>query len=135
MPRLFEKDFELEGVLERAECVKFAEFETSRLKLKLDDCSLDIDSASFGYDVLEIERIVRTTDDIQAAHAKIARVADQLGVTPFDDNTGGKLETYIRRFCPQVLQILIDTNILKPRPDDHQEQLKKATATTAASSS
>ena len=49
------------------------------------------------------------------AEAKIAYVAQRLGLTPLTDS-GGKLETYIRRKCPTHLRVLVEAGYLKPEP-------------------
>ena len=46
------------------------------------------------------------------AEAEIERVAALLEARPLPKGTGGKLETYIRRFCPEVLTQLVDAGVL-----------------------
>ena len=47
-----------------------------------------------------------------AAEAEIARVASLIGAEPLDKHSGGKLETYIRRHCPQVEAALVRAGVL-----------------------
>ena len=111
-PKLFRSDYDIETVLMRAECKVFAEFETVRSKFHLHDCTIDVDIASFGHAVMEIETLVESSDDVPKAHDSIQRVADLLQATPLPPQTGGKLESYIRRFCPTALDILVDNGVL-----------------------
>ena len=46
-----------------------------------------------------------------AAEDEIERVANLVGATPLTAS-GGKLETYIRRFCPDVLAQLLEAGVL-----------------------
>lgn len=101
----------LEQILRAAGATPFAEFETVRSRYRLGDCAIDADIASFGHSVLEIEVMCCSREEVPAAEAEIQRVATLVGVTPLGDS-GGKLETYIRRFCPMMLQKLIEANIL-----------------------
>ena len=48
----------------------------------------------------------------QAAEAEIERVASLIDAQPLDTASGGKLETYIRRFCPDVLAQLLEAGVL-----------------------
>jgi len=112
LPVLFKSDYDIETVLLRAECAVFAEFETTRTTFQLGECLVDLDVASFGHSVMEIEQIVTTVDEIPAAHDAIEAVARDLDAVPFQGNSGGKLEVYIRKFCPQVLAILTEYGIL-----------------------
>ena len=97
-----------------ASVAPFAEFTTTRSKWTLGGCSLDADVASFGHAVMEIEAMVDNADEVTAAEAEIARVADLVGARPLESALGGKLETYIRRHCPVVLAALVEEGILQP---------------------
>lgn len=94
-----------------AGCVVFAEFTTTRAKFNLGGCLIDVDTASFGHSVMEIEVMVDHEDDIPAAQAKIDAVAALIDATPLVES-GGKLETYIRRHAPTVLAALVEEGIL-----------------------
>jgi thiamine-triphosphatase len=50
---------------------------------------------------------------VPAAEAEIERVAGLLGAQPLGPGTGGKLETYIRRYCPEVLSQLVEAGVLQ----------------------
>lgn len=103
-----------------AGCVIFAEFTTTRAKFSLGGCLIDVDTASFGHSVMEIEVMVDDEDDIPAARAKIDAVAALVDAKPLAD-TGGKLDTYIRRHAPTVLAALVDAGILSPKGTDVAE--------------
>ena len=74
----------------------FAKFTTERAKFALDGANVDVDAASFGHGVCEVEVLCAYESQVPDAEAKIAYVAQRLGLTPLKDS-GGKLETYIRR--------------------------------------
>ena len=74
----------------------FAKFTTERAKFALDGANVDVDAASFGHGVCEVEVLCAYESQVPDAEAKIAYVAQRLGLTPLSDS-GGKLETYIRR--------------------------------------
>ena len=95
--------------------VPFAEFTTERAKFELDGASVDVDAASFGHAVCEVEVLCAYASQVPDAEAKIAYVAQRLGLTPLTDS-GGKLETYIRRKCPTHLRVLVEAGYLKPEP-------------------
>ena len=91
----------------------FAEFKTARTKWKLGACTIDADVASFGHAVMEIERMCAERSEVAQAEAEIADVASLVGATPLKE-TGGKLETYIRRYVPDQFQALVEAGILRP---------------------
>ena len=74
----------------------FAKFTTERAKFALDGANVDVDAASFGHGVCEVEVLCAYESQVPDAEAKISYVAQRLGLTPLKDS-GGKLETYIRR--------------------------------------
>ncbi|KAJ1453182.1 CYTH-like domain-containing protein [Pelagophyceae sp. CCMP2097] len=106
----------MQDLLAQSGCASFASFETTRAKFALGRCTIDADVASFGHSVLEIEVMVREACDVAAAEADIAAAALQIGAVELTV-TGGKLETYIRRFCPDVEYSLIAAGVLPPRAD------------------
>ena len=103
----------IEETLNVAGVVPFAEFTTTRTKWSLDGASLDSDVASFGHAVMEIEVMVSEETEVAKAEALIANVAERIGVRPLGA-LGGKLETYIRRHAPAVLEALVAEGILRP---------------------
>ena len=54
----------------------------------------------------------RTSSQVAKAEAEIQRVATLLSAQPLAKGTGGKLETYIRRYCPDVLRQLVEAGVL-----------------------
>lgn len=106
---------QLEALLLAVDAKPFAQFETVRSRYRLGRCAIDADIASFGHSVLEIEVMCCSRDEVPEAEAEIEQVATLVGVQPLGD-TGGKLETYIRRFCPAVLQKLVEAGVLPPSP-------------------
>jgi len=102
----------IDDTLRDAALAPFADFATTRSKFALGGCSIDADTASFGHAVMEIEVLCVDASGVEAAEAEIARVADLVGAKPLTSALGGKLETYIRRHAPAVLQALVEEGIL-----------------------
>uniref|UniRef100_A0A7S2MDB5 CYTH domain-containing protein n=1 Tax=Octactis speculum TaxID=3111310 RepID=A0A7S2MDB5_9STRA len=103
----------------------FAAFHTHRMKYKLGEVIIDIDEGllsggdsdkSWNPIVIEIECMRETADEARAAYDAIDRIAAPLitdgFIAPMSTETGGKLESYIRHFCPSHLAVLIDAGIL-----------------------
>ena len=63
--------------------------------------------------ILDAAELAATMDP--DAEAEIAYVASRLGLTPLTDS-GGKLESFIRRNCPTHLRVLVEAGYLKPTP-------------------
>ena len=106
---------ELAAAMATSRVAPFAEFTTRRAKFELDGASVDVDAASFGHAVCEVEVLCAYASQVPDAEAKIAYVAQRLGLAPLTDS-GGKLETFIRRNCPTHLKVLVEAGYLKPEP-------------------
>eukprot|EP00966_Prymnesium_polylepis_P278524 6435162-Prymnesium_polylepis.1 len=109
-------DARLVQLIGAARMAPFAEFETVRSKHSLGRCTIDLDVASFGMSLIEIEVMCERADQVADAEVEIERVAALLQARPLAKGTGGKLETYIRRHCPEVLAQLVDAGILVATP-------------------
>lgn len=103
----------LDSRLRAAGLAPFASFDTVRTRLSLGGVGIDADEASFGHSVVEIEVMCDDKSQVAAAEEDIARVAAAIGARPLSGGTGGKLETYIRRFCPEVLDQLVEAGVLR----------------------
>ena len=103
----------LEASMQNLGITSFATFTTNRVKLKLDGASIDIDAASFGHCVVEVEVICGSVAEIAKANSLVERVAEKLRLKDVGA-TGGKLETYIRKNCADVLKTLVEKGIIKP---------------------
>jgi adenylate cyclase class IV len=74
--------------------------------------SIDVDEASFGFGLVEIEELVARQGDIAAAKKRIERCArEQLGLEGVEDVMRGKLEEYILRHDPAHHQRLGGTQV------------------------
>ena len=104
----------LERALTRRNLSPFASFQTFRSKFKLRGASVDVDAASFGHTVVEVEVLCAHTRDVPKAEELVDSVASALALKDIGA-TGGKLETYIRRRCPEQLATLVENGILKER--------------------
>jgi len=104
------------GAIEERLCAAgaqpFAEFGTVRTTFAVGKCSVDADVASFGHAVIEIEMMCAAKDEIPAALDEIEATARLLGAQPLSKGSGGKLETFIRRHCPDVMKQLVQAGIL-----------------------
>mmetsp|Transcript_3059 Transcript_3059/g.9347 ORF Transcript_3059/g.9347 Transcript_3059/m.9347 type:complete len:149 (-) Transcript_3059:173-619(-) len=103
----------LDEMLRDAGLTPFASFETVRTKLRIHGVAIDADEASFGHSVVEVEVMCDSEDQVPAAEVRIAQVASAMGLQSLDGGSGGKLETYIRRFCPEVFNNLVEAGILR----------------------
>ena len=91
----------------------FASFATTRARFSLDGAAIDVDSASFGHTVVEVEVLCGDAGEVPAAEALVRAVAEKLALEDVGA-TGGKLETYLRRNCPKHLETLVAKGILRP---------------------
>ena len=99
--------------MNRKNIAPFASFSTVRKKLTLDGAAVDIDAASFGHTVVEVEVLCKGVDEIDNATELVEATAKKLNLKDIGA-TGGKLETYIRNNCQKQLETLITKKILKP---------------------
>jgi len=102
----------ISDILKTAAAMPIIEITTRRSKWQIESVAIDADCATYGHSVMELEVMVNVAEEVAAAEEEIARVAALLGATPLG-NMGGKVETYIRRFCPSVCSQLIEAGILK----------------------
>ena len=103
----------LTRVMADAAARPFAEFVTERVSWSLDGASIDFDHASFGHSVVEVEVMCERAEQVEDAEKKVEEVAAKLGLEPLTE-TGGKLETFIRKNCPKHLAVLVSKGYLKP---------------------
>lgn len=76
--------------------------------------NLDIDEASYGYTILEIEDLVATPEGIEKAKERILWCArEMLGLEGVDDVIRGKLEEYLLRENPQHHSWLVKEGVFK----------------------
>lgn len=74
--------------------------------------SIDVDEASFGFGLVEIEELVARQGDIAAAKERIERCArEQLGLEGVEDVMRGKLEEYILRHDPAHHARLVERQV------------------------
>ncbi|XP_067833094.1 thiamine-triphosphatase [Heptranchias perlo] len=72
---------------------------------------VDLDRASFGYQVGEIEVMVGGEDEIPAALSRIQELASKLGLEDAERQPG-KMHMYLQRYCPFLFQKLLDAHVL-----------------------
>ncbi|GAB5035276.1 cyth domain-containing protein [Nannochloropsis oceanica] len=74
--------------------------------------SIDVDDASFGFGLVEIEELVASQDDVAAAEKRIKRCArEQLGLHGVEKVMRGKLEEYILRHDPAHHARLVERQV------------------------
>ena len=78
--------------------VEFAAFGTSRTKLEAGGLSIDVDSASFGHCVVEIEALCADAGGVPQAREAVHALAQRLGLAERSERIGGKVEEFLRRF-------------------------------------
>ena len=108
-----DEDEKLRRFMAERTVTPFASFATTRAKFSLDGAAIDVDSASFGHTVVEVEVLCGDAGEVPAAEALVRAVAAKLALTDVGA-TGGKLETYLRRNCPKHLETLVERGILQP---------------------
>ncbi len=105
----------LPALLQEAKAYPMAKYTTERSKYAI--CTqdgktllgIDVDQASFGFGLVEIEELVATPSEIPAAKARIQQCAtEQLGLTGVDDVIRGKLEEFLLRHDSAHHQRLVD---------------------------
>ncbi|CAE7242783.1 THTPA [Symbiodinium natans] len=90
----------------------FATIATKRQSFEFGSVRVDSDEADFGHSVMEIE-VMATRDAVDKARQDIEEAAKQLGAEPLPEKTGGKVDSYIRRFCPELLKRLVEAGVLE----------------------
>ncbi|CAM9969069.1 unnamed protein product [Discosporangium mesarthrocarpum] len=107
-----EAPMSLESVLEEGHFSPFAQYRTNRLKYRLGDMTIDIDKASYGYEVVEVEAMSSANpENIAQAREQVLLLAQSLGIPGAgaqggDQPVRGKLEEYIFRFRLPQFQVL-----------------------------
>lgn len=69
----------LSEFVERFDLQVFVSFKTKRTKYQLGDVTVDLDIASFGYELGEIEIVVDDEEEVPNAKAKLETMAKKLG--------------------------------------------------------
>lgn len=89
----------------------FAAITTTRSKYKKDDLIIDMDSADYGYKIVEIETLVDAKDKIEEAARRILDFASRNGLTI--SPIRGKLIEYLRRNDPRHYQALVQADVVR----------------------
>lgn len=93
----------------------FAALHTHRKAFRNDKFVIDVDHTTgpeFEYDVVEIEQMVESEDEVKRASDEIDAFAESKGLATTHVN--GKLLEFIERMNPEQFQILIETGYRKP---------------------
>lgn len=95
----------LARLLHSSTTAPFAEFSTSRVKFELDGASIDVDAASFGHMVVEVEVMCADASHVVEAETVIADVAMKLGLTPLVDSVS--LDTCLTLRLPDTCLLCV----------------------------
>lgn len=82
--------------------VKIMEYNTEREKYKKGIFEIDIDHCDFGFELCEIELMVKNESEISEAREKIKQFAGEFGMEKAKEKT--KALEYLKRFNPQVYE-------------------------------
>lgn len=106
----FESGVILGKALQDNNITPFAEFITKRIEYQYKGCTIVIDQMSFGYEVAEIEILVKDEYEVAGAVLKIKEVANQLGIE--DEMPTDKLIEYLLRNNKEHIAVLQDAKII-----------------------
>ncbi len=84
-------------------------FVTKRKTYAIDDFTIVVDEADFGYRLAEVEMMVEKRDDVDSASAKIMDFVTSRGISI--DMVPGKLPMYIEKNLPELYAILVDEGV------------------------
>jgi len=87
----------------------FARIESVRRKFILGEFTIDLDMTNFGYGIGEVEIMVESPDQIQAAKTKIENFCKEMG---FTIGVRGKVLEYLYRNSPGHFQALLDSGLV-----------------------
>lgn len=104
-------DKSLADALRDAGYAPFCTLTTTRRKYKKDGFVIDIDSVDFGYDIAEIEYMVKDVSEVRDATLKIVAYGEKLGLTA--GAVRGKVGEFLRRKDPKHFQALVDAKVFK----------------------
>ncbi|EDO35436.1 predicted protein [Nematostella vectensis] len=93
-------------------CREFASFTTQRTSYQLpNDVRVDLDVASFGYSVGEIEIVIDDETGVSEAEQRLEGLAEKLGIN-WQKKFPGKVEEFLRLNDPVHLEKLMEKHLL-----------------------
>lgn len=101
----------LEKELRKAGYDPFGKVKTLRKKYKRDGFIIDIDELDFGYNIVEVELMVKEKDEIEGAINKILSFAKSHNLEI--SQVRGKIVEYLKRNNPKHYQALVDAGVVK----------------------
>ncbi|MBI4032206.1 CYTH domain-containing protein [Candidatus Berkelbacteria bacterium] len=102
----------LQDRLDEAGVHPFCRITTTRRTYERDGFTIDLDSADYGYRLLEIEQMVAREDQIQATIQAINGFAASFGINVGEGKVRGKIMEYLRRKSPRHLQLLVESGVV-----------------------
>ena len=103
------KTVPLEKVLTKMGYVVVADITTTRTKYRKDGFVIDVDLMNFGYEIVEIEKMVNAKESIEVASAEILAFASRFGLSA--GKVRGKVLEYIKRNSPKHFGALVAAGI------------------------
>lgn len=97
--------------LKRANYDPFGTVTTLRKKYKKEDFIIDIDELDFGYNIVEVELMVKEKDEIISAINKILAFAKSHNLEV--SQVRGKIVEYLKRNNSKHYQALVDAGVVK----------------------
>jgi predicted adenylyl cyclase CyaB len=89
----------------------FAQYKTRRHRYKKEGFTIDVDKTDFGHEMIEIELLVSTEDEIEKAGNSILEFAKDHGLNA--DYVRGKLSAYLKIHNLHHLQRLVNVGAIR----------------------
>jgi len=99
------KNESLKHYLKENDYIPFGSWITKRMKYKIGEFTLDVDSVDFGFDMLEIELMIDDRAKLDKTSEKILNFAKSIGITKSPQN--GKAMEFIRRNYPEEYKSIL----------------------------
>lgn len=103
-------DLSMNDALIQAGILPFATIHKARRSYKREDFRIDIDVCDFGYELAEIELLVKNPSDVQEALDRINALADHVGLDASPQR--GKLIEYLYQFSPNHYKALLEAGVI-----------------------
>lgn len=94
------EEFSFEQALIEAGLSVIANYKVTRKTYQKDGFTIAHDKCSFGFEVVEIELIVESEDEVEDAEARIIEYSKRYGIG--QNFAGGKMEAYIKINNPEI---------------------------------
>ena len=103
---------EFEELLKKQKYNCFMTIDKARLRLEIDEFTIDIDDFDDGQDILEIELVVDSQDQVQEAVDKIFKFVKDIGIDP-KPKRFGRVVDYIQKEYPELFNELMRKGVVQ----------------------